>query len=126
MAAVPSLVEKVLKVLVIDDDPSVLSAMSCLLTIEGFNVIEARDGLEGLARLRSEQPDVIFCDLEMPRMNGFEFCRTPDVQLARVPVVLVSGASGVERAAAELGVPFLRKPVRFEQLRSAIETYARF
>jgi len=60
------------KILVIDDDPDILEALTTVLESQGYQVATARDGVEGLDRLRAEKTDLIILDLIMPRMNGFE------------------------------------------------------
>ena len=66
--------EQKAKILLVDDDPDILEAMSAVLTTHGYTVITARDGQEGLAKLRSEKPDLMILDLMMPRMDGFAVC----------------------------------------------------
>lgn len=64
------------KILVIDDDPDIVDALSVLLEGEGYEVVSARDGEEGLARIREESPDLIILDLLMPKLDGYGVCRT--------------------------------------------------
>ena len=59
-------------ILVIDDEPYILRSLSYLLTREGYAVETASNGEEGLARLRAVRPPLVFLDLMMPRMNGYE------------------------------------------------------
>ena len=63
------------KILVIDDDPDILDALTIILEAEGNEVVTARDGIEGLANLRAEKPDLIILDLLMPKMDGFAVCK---------------------------------------------------
>ncbi len=62
------------KILLVDDDPDILEAMSVVLTGHGYTVVTARDGREGLVKLRSEKPDLMVLDLMMPKMDGFAVC----------------------------------------------------
>lgn len=64
-----------IKILVIDDDPDILDAVGTILQFQGYNVITARDGLEGLAKLREEKPHLMILDLLMPKIDGFAVCR---------------------------------------------------
>ena len=66
--------EQKAKILLVDDDPDILDAMSAVLTMHEYTVVTARDGQEGLAKLRSEKPDLMILDLMMPRMDGFAVC----------------------------------------------------
>ena len=63
------------KILLIDDDPDILDALTIILEAEGNEVVTARDGIEGLANLRAEKPDLIILDLLMPKMDGFAVCK---------------------------------------------------
>ena len=75
------------KVLIIDDDPNVRELVSRMLESEGMNVIEAKNGQEGLDLL-AEEPDLIILDLEMPVMNGFEFLENTTTS---IPIIIFSG-----------------------------------
>jgi len=59
------------KILVVDDDPDILDALTMILEAEGYQVVTARDGVEGLANLKAEVPDLMILDLLMPKMDGF-------------------------------------------------------
>lgn len=63
------------KILVVDDDPDILEAVALILESQGYEVVTARDGIEGLANLKAEQPDLMILDLMMPRMDGFAVCK---------------------------------------------------
>ena len=63
------------KILVIDDDPDILDAVVMILESQGYEVITARDGIEGLATLKAESPDLMILDLMMPKMDGFAVCK---------------------------------------------------
>ena len=59
------------KILVIDDDPDIRDALTVVLESQGYQTVTARDGIEGLAALRAEKPDLMILDLLMPKMDGF-------------------------------------------------------
>ena len=63
------------KILVVDDDPDILDALSLILEVQGYQVVTARDGVEGLANLKAEMPDMMILDLLMPKMDGFAVCK---------------------------------------------------
>jgi CheY-like chemotaxis protein len=63
------------KILVVDDDPDILEAIEIILQATGYQVVTAKDGKEGLTRLRDEKPDLMILDLLMPKMDGFEVCK---------------------------------------------------
>ena len=59
------------KILIVDDDTDVLEALTMILERRGYQVVTAQDGIEGLAYLRAEKPDLMILDLLMPKMDGF-------------------------------------------------------
>ncbi len=59
------------KILVIDDDPDILDAVAMILESQGYRVVTAQNGLEGLAKIEAEKPALIILDLLMPKMDGF-------------------------------------------------------
>ena len=59
------------KILIVDDDPDILDALTLILESKGYQVVTARDGIEGLAALKAERPDLMIMDLLMPKMDGF-------------------------------------------------------
>ena len=63
------------KILLVDDDPDILDALSMILEAKGYQVVTALDGVEGLANLKAEKPDLLILDLLMPKMDGFAVCK---------------------------------------------------
>ena len=63
------------KILVVDDDPDILDAVTMILESQGYEVVSAHDGVEGLATLKAEKPDLMILDLLMPKMDGFAVCK---------------------------------------------------
>ena len=63
------------KILIVDDDPDILDALTMILKSSGYQVVTAQDGVEGLANLKAEQPDLLILDLLMPKMDGFAVCK---------------------------------------------------
>lgn len=59
------------KILVVDDDPDILDALAMILESQGYKVVMARNGLEGLVKIEAEKPDLMILDLLMPKMDGF-------------------------------------------------------
>ena len=108
-------------VMVVDDSLTVRKFTTRLLTREGFEVITARDGVDALKTLADHSPDVILLDIEMPRMDGFEFAKTVrgDPKSAGIPIVMITSrtADKHRNRAAELGVDrFLGKPYQEDEL----------
>ncbi|MBA3268311.1 MAG: response regulator [Acidimicrobiia bacterium] len=80
------------RVLVVDDDPVILELLRINFEIEGFEVISASDGQEGLERATTDHPDVILSDIMMPRLDGLQLLTRlkDDPATADLPVVLLS------------------------------------
>jgi len=109
-------------VLIIDDEPAILEILSSLLKDEGYQVIIAADGKEGLRRLASSKPDIVLCDVMMPFLDGRTLCRTMqrDPLTSGVPVVLMSAVANIV-SRTECGyAEFIHKPFDFEALLSTI------
>jgi len=81
------------KILVVDDDPDVLEAIGIVLEANGYAVITARDGMEGLIKLKEEKPDLMILDLLMPKLDGFGVCKElkdPRWTKYQVPIIILS------------------------------------
>ena len=81
------------KILVIDDDPDILDAVTMILESQGYEVVTARDGIEGLATLKAETPDLMILDLLMPKMDGFAVCQElqdPRWSKYKVPILILT------------------------------------
>jgi CheY-like chemotaxis protein len=102
------------RVLVVDDENTVRALVAAMLRRGGFEVSEARDGLDALAVARRFRPDVIVTDLNMPRCDGERLCveLKQDVATAWIPVVVMTGSTPDETRLRKLGcVAFLHKPL---------------
>ena len=108
-------------VMIVDDSLTVRRITSRLLTREGFDVVAAKDGIDALELLQTETPDVILLDIEMPRMDGFEFTKKikSDPTYAGIPIVMITSRTAEKHRnrAKELGVElYLGKPFQEEEL----------
>lgn len=83
------------KILVIDDDPDILTYISEVLHDNGYQSVTAADGVAGLAMARDSRPDLILLDLMMPRKSGIRFLNEArrDEALKEIPIIVVSGAT---------------------------------
>jgi len=79
-------------ILIVDDEPYILRSLRYLLAREGYDVETASDGEEGLARVREVRPRIVFLDIMMPRMSGYEVCEQikADPLLAETYVIMLS------------------------------------
>jgi DNA-binding response OmpR family regulator len=80
------------RILVVDDNESLVRIVEGVLRNEGFQVLTAFDGIDGLEKAIREMPDLVILDIEMPRMNGYEVCRRlqRSEETARIPVLMLS------------------------------------
>jgi two-component system, chemotaxis family, chemotaxis protein CheY len=110
------------RVLVVDDDPDILEALSEILEAEGYDVQRARNGREALQRLEHGLPDLVLLDLMMPVMDGWEFARSLDPG-ARPPIIVLSADRNVSAKAKEIGaLGWLAKPFELSDLLAAVRS----
>ncbi len=106
-------------ILVVDDDPVILQLLQVNFEMEGFSVITAADGQEGVERTRADRPDIIVSDVMMPRMSGLELVAAikGDPDTAAIPVLLLTAKAQQSDIADGLGTgadDYVTKP--FEPL----------
>lgn len=114
------------RVLVIDDEEPIRSNVVRFLRLEGLDAMQAQDGEAGLAVARAQRPDLILCDVMMPRMNGLEVLALvqADPQLRTVPFFFLSASAEPEKLeqAMTLGARgYLTKPFNLAQLREVLK-----
>ena len=117
-------------VLVVDDSLTVRRITQRLLQREGYRVVVAKDGLDGLDKMAGELPTLLLTDIEMPRMDGFDLVRNmrADARLTRLPVIMITSRIAQKHRdyAAELGVDhYLGKPYAEDELLALVARYAR-
>ena len=82
------------KILVVDDDPEIREAIGLILDANGYEVVTAEDGIDGLNKLKDEKPDLMILDLLMPRLDGFGVCKElKDPRWAKyghIPIIILS------------------------------------
>lgn len=109
------------RILIVDDEPDLLTVLKIGLETEGYEVVSASDGEQGLALARQVMPDLMVLDLMLPRMDGYKVCRTLkfDERYRRIPIFILSARSGEtdRRLALELGADeFHSKPYNMREL----------
>lgn len=102
-------------VLIVEDDADVREFMELLIATSGYETMSAADGLEALEKMRERRPCVVLLDLQMPRMDGWQFRehQLRDPQLAQVPVVCITASIEPHVVTRRLGVRCLPKPADF-------------
>jgi CheY-like chemotaxis protein len=126
MTATKSAQEIAARLLVVDDDADLRQFTAAVLVSNGYDVVQAQHGREALVRLTEDNPDLVVLDLNMPVMDGWQFCaeqeRLADGRLAATPVLLLTGAErALEHQAATKAVALVQKPFEPEVLLVAIK-----
>ena len=119
-----------IKVLVIDDSNTIRRSAEIFLRQAGFDVILAEDGFDALAKISDHQPRVIFVDIMMPRLDGYQTCTLikQHPRLKSTPVIMLSSKDGVfDRARGRLAGSdrYLTKPFTKEALIDAVNEYVK-
>lgn len=121
----PATGDAAIKVLVIDDSQTIRRSAETLLAAAGYTVVTAADGYEALAKVVDERPDLIFVDIMMPRLDGFQACALIKAhpRFAATPVVMLSSKDGLfDRARGRLAGAddYLTKPFTRDELLGAV------
>jgi two-component system cell cycle response regulator len=116
------------RLLIIEDNPANLELMAYLLTAFGYGVIESRDGLAGVDAAQQHVPDLILCDVQLPKLDGYSVVQRlkNDAQLARIPVVAVTAFAMVGDRDKVLAAGFdgyIAKPIAPETFVSQVEEF---
>jgi CheY-like chemotaxis protein len=92
------------RVLIVDDDSSIRSLLVAILRLRGYRMLEARNGREALAAMRTGNTDLVIMDLVMPELSGWDVLRerAADPALLRIPMIVVSASNTVQVAAGML------------------------
>ena len=117
-----------MRILVVDDEPAVRDSLERALRLDGYEVELARDGGEGLVKLRAAPPDALVLDLLMPGMDGLAMCRTIRAAGDRTPVLVLTARDGVADRVAGLDAgadDYLAKPFALEELQARLRALLR-
>jgi twitching motility two-component system response regulator PilG len=117
-----------LKVMVIDDSKTIRRTAETLLKKEGCTVVTATDGFEALAKIADEKPDIIFVDIMMPRLDGYQTCALikNNQVFKQTPVIMLSSKDGLfDRARGRIvgSDKYLTKPFTKDELLGAIREH---
>lgn len=116
------------KILIVEDDTDNRRIVVKVLSVEGYQVVEATDGIEALAQARAERPDLILMDLALPNMDGWEATRRlkSDPETRAIPVVALTAFAmrGDEEQARAAGCDdYIPKPARPVSIREVVKKY---
>ena len=116
------------KVLVIDDSNTIRRSAEIFLKQGGYEVLLAEDGFDALSKVNDHDPDLIFCDILMPRLDGYQTCAIikRNAKFAGVPVVMLSSKDGVfDKARGRMvgSQDYLTKPFTKDQLLHAVQQF---
>ena len=107
------------KILVIDDERSIRNSMKDILQYEGHEVVLAENGMEGLVSVKSEKPDIVFCDIKMPKMEGIEVLERIKEFSVDTPVIMISGHGTIDTAIEAIrkgAYDFIEKPLDLNRI----------
>jgi len=117
-----------LKVMVIDDSKTIRRTAETLLKKEGCEVVTATDGFEALSKINDQEPDIIFVDIMMPRLDGYQTCALIKHHqvFRRTPVIMLSSKDGLfDKARGRIvgSEQYLTKPFTKDELLGAIREH---
>lgn len=109
------------RILIVDDEADLVSVLRLGLELEGYEVIDAGDGEEGLRRAREDRPELMLLDLMLPKLDGYKVCRSLkfDERFKSLPIFILSARPGAQdrRLAFEMGADlFITKPYEMTEL----------
>jgi len=119
-----------IRVLVIDDSNTIRRSAEIFLKQGGYEVLLAEDGFDALSKVNDHLPDLIFCDILMPRLDGYQTCAIikRNAKFAGVPVIMLSSKDGLfDKARGRMvgSEDYLTKPFTKDQLLQAVEHHRR-
>jgi twitching motility two-component system response regulator PilG len=120
---------KGIKVMVIDDSNTIRKSAEIFLTQAGAQVVLAEDGFDALAKIRDHQPDIVFCDILMPRLDGYQTCALikKNPKYSTTPVIMLSSKDGLfDRARGRMvgSDEYLTKPFTKDGLLKTVAMHA--
>ncbi|WP_339837894.1 response regulator [uncultured Flavobacterium sp.] len=112
------------KILIIEDEVELRNSIAEYLLFKGYELVEANDGLEGLEKTHKEQPDIILCDVMMPRLDGYGFLQHHKLSnYAHIPVLLMTARKELNNDLFDLSLSikgYISKPFNLNQLNQMI------
>jgi DNA-binding response OmpR family regulator len=124
----PAEVRSPAKILVVEDEPNMVAGLRDNFEFEGYEVITARDGIEGLERALAESPDLVVLDVMMPHMSGLEVCRQLRAKRPSIPIIMLTarGQEVDKVVGLELGADdYVTKPFSIRELLARVRAILR-
>ncbi len=116
------------KILVVEDEPNMVAGLRDNFEFEGYEVITARDGVEGLQQALEESPDLVVLDVMMPRLSGLEVCRQLRAKRPSIPIIMLTarGQEVDKVVGLELGADdYVTKPFSIRELLARVKAILR-
>lgn len=116
------------KILVVEDEPNMVAGLRDNFEFEGYQVITARDGVEGLQKALDESPDLVVLDVMMPRMSGLEVCKQLRAKRGSIPIIMLTarGQEVDKVVGLELGADdYVTKPFSIRELLARVKAVLR-
>ncbi|HLX74240.1 MAG TPA: response regulator transcription factor [Terriglobales bacterium] len=116
------------KILIVEDEPAMVSGLRDNFEFEGYEVITAGDGVEGLGRALSDSPDLVVLDVMMPRMSGLDVCKQLKVKKPALPIIMLTarGQEVDKVVGLELGADdYVTKPFSIRELLARVKAVLR-
>ena len=108
-------------ILVVDDDPAILSVVALILEMEGYPVATASNGIEALAAVQRLHPSLVVLDLGMPLLDGWGFARALKAEGLHIPLIVMTATTNPRLRAEEVGASaYVSKPFEMSALLSAV------
>ncbi len=114
------------KILIVDDEEDIVTALSIRLKAMGYDVITAFDGMSGLSKAREESPDLMLLDIMLPKLDGYKVCRMLkfDEKYRQIPIIMITAkvADNNKKMGEEMGADaYIIKPFNPEELMNKIK-----
>ena len=119
---------KMTRILIVEDEPAMVSGLRDNFEFEGYEVITAADGLEGLGRALKDSPDLVVLDVMMPRMSGLDVCKQLKVKKPALPIIMLTarGQEVDKVVGLELGADdYVTKPFSIRELLARVKAVLR-
>jgi DNA-binding response OmpR family regulator len=113
------------QILVVDDDSAITTLLDSILSSNGYTVLVAHDGLDGMVQVRKNNPDLIILDIMMPEINGYDVCRDLkfDARFKHIPIIVLTSREQEldPKIGHFMGIDYMQKPIDSKLLLEKIQ-----